>query len=252
MYTVTADPIPASQATDGMILIPGGPALVGMSRSPKPNLAMRTVDLKPFWIDRHEVTNAQYRQYVLATGANPPPLWHTPYDPQIDSLPVSSITFSQAQEYAQWTGKRLPSEWEWERAARGTDGRNYPWGNDFSVVDDPGNIGVPGTDAWSYDYDNPEFRKIVFDHLRPANGQSGADVTPEGALHFYGNVAEMTSSPFAPFLPEGILFIPGQMVVKGKHWNGEGDGVSVLEGLFQTTPDISHAGVGFRCARSVE
>ena len=251
-YTIAAAPTLASQATDEMILIPGGPALVGIRSSSKPALAMRTIDLKPFWIDRYEVTNAQYRQYVLATGADPPPLWSSPYDPQIDSLPVSGVTFQQAQDYAQWAGKRLPSEWEWERAARGADGRDYPWGNDFLAVDDPGNIGVPGSDAWSYDYENPELRELVFNHLRPANAQSGAVVTPEGALHFYGNVAEITSSPFVHFLPEGIPFLPEHMVAKGKHWNGESDGVSLLEGLFQTTPDISHGGVGFRCARSAE
>jgi formylglycine-generating enzyme required for sulfatase activity len=94
----------------------------------------RTVFVDAFFIDEVEVTNRRYEWFVHETGHRRPP---NPYDagpllltPFIAELPVVQVTWHDAADYCQWAGKRLPTEAEWEKAARGTDGRRYPWGND--------------------------------------------------------------------------------------------------------------------------
>lgn len=93
----------------------------------------RTVYLNAFMIDKYEVTNARYLTFIAATGHKEPfnvyetgSLFETK---GIENLPVVQVTWHDAADYCQWAGKRLPTEAEWEKAARGTDGRPYPWGD---------------------------------------------------------------------------------------------------------------------------
>ena len=251
-YEVAAPQQRNNAVLDGMILIPGGEMIAGFLGSSVPPHNERVVALEPFWIDRTETTNAQYREFVLATGADAPPMWEHPYDPAIDQLPVTGINYLQAKSYAEWAGKRLPTAWEWERAARGNKGFKYPWGNDYSSVSDPGNIGVPGNDGWNHDYESPELRAAVISNLHPANVQSGSDITKEGGLHFYGNVGEFSDSPAVAYQPADAPFSVGQVLVKGKHWNGEGDGFYTFGSFIPLDHMQSIAGIGFRCARSVD
>ena len=96
---------------------------------------MHTVALNGFWIDRTEVTNFQYRQCVKARACSPPSSLQSHSrenyynNPEYDNYPVIYVTWHQAQEYAEWVGGRLPTEAEWEYAARGPSGNIYPWGN---------------------------------------------------------------------------------------------------------------------------
>lgn len=249
---IDAHPKPTSLATRDMILIPSVPALLGMTTSPSSFVVGRMVELRPYWIDRCEVTNAQYRAFVLETGVDPPPLWEEPYDPAIDPLPVTAVTLIEAHRYAEWIGKRLPTAWEWERAARGVDGRHYPWGNDFHAIENPGNVGTPGSQGWSKDFTSPEIRHAVMSNLLPAAIPYGADIAPDGGLHFFGNAAEMTDSPNVLFDLPGAPFAPQQNMVKGKHWNGEGDGSFTFGSYFPIEPNRAAAGTGFRCARSAD
>ncbi len=85
---------------------------------------------KSFYIDKFPVTNKQYRKFLEETGHREPAFWDDPLWNQPDK-PVVGIGWSDAKEYAKWAGKRLPKEAEWEKAARGTDGRWWPWGNMF-------------------------------------------------------------------------------------------------------------------------
>ena len=87
-----------------------------------------TVFLDAFWIDRTEVTNAQYRACVEAGACREPECWDDD-DANAPNQPVVCLLRADAQDYAAWVGGRLPTEAEWEKAARGTDGRIYPWGN---------------------------------------------------------------------------------------------------------------------------
>ncbi len=95
------------------------------------------VYLDAYWIDRTEVTNAEYARCVNAGACKAPGQWtdqsHERWygNPKFDNYPVTIITYDQASSYCQWAGGRLPTEAEWEKAARGTDGRTFPWGNEL-------------------------------------------------------------------------------------------------------------------------
>lgn len=92
----------------------------------------REVYVPAFYIDKYEVTNAQYKKFIDATGHQPPRDWENGnYVEGGDNLPVVYVSWKDANAYCQWAGKRLPTEEEWEKAARGTDGRIWPWGNTF-------------------------------------------------------------------------------------------------------------------------
>jgi formylglycine-generating enzyme required for sulfatase activity len=104
----------------GMVLIPAGDALVGTDDpdSDEERRPLHRVSLSAFWIDRTEVTNAEFARFRPS---------HT-FAPGQGKLPATGVTYDDAAAYAHWAGKRLPTEDEWEKAARGTDGRAYPWG----------------------------------------------------------------------------------------------------------------------------
>ncbi len=113
-------------ARDGkeMILIPAGEFLMGPNK--------QKVYLPAYYIDRTPVTNAEYKAFVDATGYSFPPHWRQGKPvPGTEDHPVVQVTWFDAAAYAQWAGKRLPTAAEWEKAARGTDGRIYPWGDEF-------------------------------------------------------------------------------------------------------------------------
>jgi formylglycine-generating enzyme required for sulfatase activity len=120
--------------TDGMVMVyvPEGEFLMGSADDDPDAETMEkpqhTVYLESFWIDKTEVTNAQYRKCVEAGACEEPGCWNMESYNSPDQ-PVVCVTWHQAQAYATWVGGRLPTEAEWEKAARGTDGRIYPWGN---------------------------------------------------------------------------------------------------------------------------
>ena len=171
---------------EGMALLVPGWFAAGRMGGDADEPENRKVRLDGLYMDIHEVTNEEYAEFVLATGAVAPPLWtgRRPAE-EIRDKPVVGITWHQANAYADWVGKRLPTAIEWERAARGRDGRAYPWGEMF---------------------DND--RGVFSGGLRPV-GATSADRSPEGIFDLAGNVCEWTASN-----------LDGRRVIKGDSWAG--------------------------------
>lgn len=159
-----------------LVFVPAGEFLMGSDDQD----AEAAADEKPqhpvfvdaFWIDRIEVTNALYGRCVEAGSCSLPVMPGERFNEQ-PSQPVQGVAWTQALAYCQWAGRRLPTEAEWEKAARGTDGRLYPWGN------------TPPSDKLA----NFDF------HLNGLTdvGSLPAGASPYGALDMSGNVWEWTA-----------------------------------------------------------
>lgn len=164
-----------------MVTIPGGDFTMGTNQrmanaGDKPR---HQVSLPAFKIDKYPVTNAQYALFVAETGHRPPQNWDNGLIPRGKKLhPVTMIDWYDARDYAKWAGKRLPTEAEWEKAARGTDGRRWPWGNHM----------------------NPKFVNTYYnvgDTTPVTKYKDGA--SPFGVVDMAGNVSEWTSDDFTPY-----------------------------------------------------
>jgi serine/threonine-protein kinase len=156
-------PATITTPTGAMVLVPAGSFLAGQQKQP--------TTLPAFYIDQTEVTNAAYQSFCQATGRPLP----QGFDSGKPDYPVVDVTFADARDFAQWAGKRLPKELEWEKAARGTDGRAFPWGNEGDVS--KANVGS--------------------NQLQPANGyRSGASIY--GGLQFVGNAWEFVDQKRDP------------------------------------------------------
>ena len=116
----------------GMVFVSTGTFLMGDGEGARDERPKHKVELDAFWIDRFPVTNKDYKRFVDATGHRRPPHWVTgTYQRQHERHPVTNVSHKDANAYAEWVGKRLPTEAEWEKAARGTIGQTYPWGDAF-------------------------------------------------------------------------------------------------------------------------
>ena len=144
----------------------------------------RVIYLADFYIDKLEVSNIEYKRFADATGYPTPEKWKDGMYPEgADFYPVVEVSWWEAMAYARWIGKRLPTEAEWEKAARGVDARRFPWGEEFDS--DLAN------DSKDYDPVASNFE-----------GES-----PYGALNMVGNVAEWTASAYGPYR-EVALVLP--------------------------------------------
>jgi len=136
-------------AVRNMMLVEAGEFIFGDA---KQGLLRRPykVNLPAFYIDRFPVTNAEYKRFCEATDRPRPNHWNNgDFQRGQANHPVSNVSFFDAKAYAKWAGKRLPCEEEWEKAARGTDGRKYPWGNEMGeMMCNPGTEGTTPIDKY--------------------------------------------------------------------------------------------------------
>jgi formylglycine-generating enzyme required for sulfatase activity/WD40 repeat protein/tRNA A-37 threonylcarbamoyl transferase component Bud32 len=215
-----------------MVYVPEGEFQMGQEGVAEP---VHKVYLDSFWIDQTEVTNAMYRVCVEAGQCTSPGSDTYFVSEKYENHPVAYMNWDQASIYCEWVGRRLPTEAEWEKAARGTDGRTYPWGDEVdcayaNLVDCVGDLSPAG----SY--------------------PDGA--SPYGALDMAGNMTEWVSDWFGPYSqsPERNPTGPpsGEYpVVRGGSWSfRNSDGRSAYrEGDFTFA---THGNFGFRCAESAE
>ena len=227
-----------------MVSVPAGTFLRGSSSGDADEKPQRRVYLSAFSIDKHEVTVAQYRRCVrggrcskakTGTYCN----WSQSGRGQ---HPLNCVNWAQAKAYCAWAGKRLPTEAEWEKAARGTDGRTYPWGNAQAscqrAVMREGGSGCGKKSTW------------------PVGSKSPAGDSPYGAQDMAGNVWEWTADWYgksyysgAPVRnPEGPSAGPGR-VVRGGSWDSIARYVRAANRSYSTPADRT-SNLGFRCART--
>ena len=121
--------VSAKQQNWSMALVPAGEFTMGSATGDADEQPVHKVYVDAFFMDIHQLSVAQYARFLDATHHDVPPEWSLMNKPGHQSRPVANVDWVDAEAYCKWAGKRLPTEAEWEKAARGTDGRIYPWGN---------------------------------------------------------------------------------------------------------------------------
>lgn len=224
----------APQAPAGMVYVPGGEFMMGRDDGDEYERPAHKVEVKPFYIDIYEVTNEEYAKFVLETNWLPPLGWENEnYPAGAARKPVTGVNWDDANAYATWAGKRLPTEEEWEFAARGTDGRRYAWGN-----------------TWSKGLAN-------------ANGESKASVdvgsfaggSPFGAYDMIGNVWEWTASSLKAYPGGKLPESPSgetRVIRGGNFLSSESQATATYRmGLLRTDDPSRYKTTGFRCVKDV-
>src|SRR4029077_6169249 len=115
---------------DDMVLVPAGEFSMGSPEGDPDEKPAHKVQISAFFMDKYEVTVKQYAAFLQESGGDRPAEWKTMNKTANQNRPVMGVDWAEAARYCKWAGKRLPTEVEWEKAARGTDDRLYPWGND--------------------------------------------------------------------------------------------------------------------------
>lgn len=237
--------------TSQMVFIPEGPFWMGnngresVSEGPgdRDERPLHLVYVDGFRMDLYEVTNAQYETFVKAAGHRRPWHWREgKIPPGKAHHPVVFVDWHDATAYCRWAGKRLPTEPEWEKAARGTDGRAFPWGHAF----DPLKANTP--QYW--------LQKGRTGDTMPV-GSLEAGKSPYGLYDMAGNVYEWTASWYLPYPGSAVLNIHygfRNKVVRGGSWYDcltYGCGLSSpAYNRSRFAPEIRNSNFGFRCAQS--
>lgn len=230
---------PVAEQVEGMVFIPGGAFTMGYDKRHPDEGPAHTVTLPGYYLDQYEVTHREYKIFVEETKRPFPDHWvQGRYPSGKDEHPVNFVTWYDAHDYCQWMNKRLPEEEEWEKAARGVDGRLFPWGNTF----DPQKANTP---------------QSKMGDTTPV-GHFPEGKSPFGLYDMGGNVWEWTHSWAAAYpgnpRPKAHYYTGGYRVLRGGSWvdcSFYRCGISAFtfnRGYFK--PETQNRGFGFRCAKS--
>lgn len=229
---VLLTPVPPA----GMVFIPGGEFLMGNDQGDEYERPAHRVLVQPFFMDITEVTCEQYLAFIKNTGHRAPPQWTIgTYPAGAGDLPVTGVDWHDATSYAQWANKRLPTEQEWEFAARANDGRKYPWGNIWRAG------------AANAGESSPQRLMSVGTHLEGK--------TPSGLMDMIGNAWEWTASDMVAY-PNGKLtrrHIGDLKVIRGGSWQEPPEqATTTYRGYLRKTGADDYSATGFRCAKDVK
>lgn len=230
--TIGPPNIPDS-APPGMVYVPGGVFKMGSDDGDGYERPAHDVTVKPFFIDIYEISNEEYAKFVKETGWLPPPSWKNKTYPQgAARQPVTGVNWDDARTYADWAGKRLPTEQEWEFAARGTEGRRYPWG-----------------DAWRAGLANADSASKGMADVGTYKGAS-----PFGAFDMVGNAWEWTTSEMVAY-PRGKLPKQpesGTRVLRGgSYLSNERQATATYRFGWRARGEPSYTETGFRCVKDI-
>jgi len=250
-----ASTVKKEKKKDGMVLIPAGEFKMGSDKGNENEMPVKTVYLDAYYIDKYEVTNHQYATFLNTLGKTPEEVYHfinieSPYckieyvdgkyqaEQGYEDHPVLFVTWQGAKDYAKWENKRLPTEAEWEKAARGGfEGKEYPWGN--TIFHDNANYaGSYGVDAWLFTAPVGSFAP---------NGYGLYDMAGnawEWCADWYDNQYYKKMPLKNPKGPDSGT----NRVIRGGSW---GNDTRYLRCAFRygAPPMIAFNHVGFRCAK---
>lgn len=229
-------------AKDGAraVIVPAGTFTMGDNE----DAPLREIYLGGFFIDKQEVTVSRYAKFLKTTGGvRPPDYWDEARLDSAGELPVVGVDWHDADAYCRWAGKRLPTEAEWEKAARGADGRRYPWGND-EPTSARANFGKSSSES------------AYQGGLMPVGGHE-AGQSPYGAQDFSGNVSEWVADWYAEGFMRGDVRNPKGpesgtgRVIRGGGWYDPPDRLKSSRRMY-ASPTNRADDVGFRCAGDLD
>jgi formylglycine-generating enzyme required for sulfatase activity len=240
-HAVTYKALPLPQHLErSMVLIPAGEFLMGSWTGDADERPMRRVYLDAYFFDKNQLTVGEYAKFLDATSHSAPPDWNIMSRAMHQKRPVVNVDWADAAAYCTWAGKRQPTEAEWEKAARGTDGRTYPWGNE------------PPTKL------HANMQKEVWNShmgLTPV-GTFEDSTSPYGINDMAGNVWEWVSDWYdddyystAPLRNPTGPATGMSKVVRGGSWGSGPKGLRSAERETRV-PSFQGYGTGFRCAKT--
>jgi len=241
------------------VVIPAGSFKMGTDslKTDVQNRPEHTVYLPSYAIDKYLVTNSQYARYVAQTGHRVPLNWNDGrFSPQRVLHPVTMVSWFDARDYCEWMGKRLPTEAEWEKAARGEDGRRWPWGNvmDTQRLNTYYNVGST-TAVDKYDngvspygvYDMAgNVLQWVADDFNPYPQSTASDSIFRGKKQVVSDDREDQRKKIARFVETDEKY----KVVRGGSWKGDPFSTSSYHRGYQW-PNLTSDFFGFRCVSDI-